>query len=355
MRKLCWMMAVAILLIGCEESSPVTPTEEFNQTDRSLLIACEGNYGASNASLSGYIPSSNTCENEIFLRANGQLLGDVAQSMTLYDGKIWICSNNSGVIFAIDPTTYKEVGRILIPGPRYIHFLSPEKAYVTQLWDNRIAIVNPKTYTALPESEWITTEMEASQASTEQLVQIGRYVYVNCWSYQRSLLKIDTQTDRVVATLEVDIQPAALTADKNGKLWTLCDGGQWDGNPLGYEAPTLLRIDPDTFSIEARFTMNKGEFPAKLQCNLAGDRLYWLNNGLWSMSVDSTALPAEAAFSTGLTAEYGLTIDPSTEEIYVSDAVDYTQAGTVARFSPEGGLIDTFTVGICPSAFVWIP
>ena len=38
--------------------------------------------------------------------------GDVAQSMCIYGGKGWIAVNNSHVIFAIDPVTFKELGRI---------------------------------------------------------------------------------------------------------------------------------------------------------------------------------------------------------------------------------------------------
>ena len=48
------------------------------------------------------------------------------------------------MIYAIDINTFKEVGRITgFTSPRYIHFLSDEKAYVTQIWDPRIYIVNP--------------------------------------------------------------------------------------------------------------------------------------------------------------------------------------------------------------------
>lgn len=350
MRKMLYLVALATLMLSCSDSEPILPTEDFKTEDSGLFIACEGAYMGANASLSYYTPSEKRIENEVFMRANGQLLGDTAQSLTLYDGKLWICSNNSGVIFAIDPVTFKEVGRVTLPGPRYICFQSPTKAYVSQLWDNRIAIINPQNYTV---TGYIETEMSAADASTEQMVLWDKYLFVNCWSYQKSILKIDTTTDRVVGSLEVGIQPTAMLLDKRGKLWTLTDGGGWDGNPIGYEAPAIVRMDPQTLTIEKRYEMTLGEFPSEFQLNAAGDRLYWLNGGVWAMSVDATALPSEALFQTSATSEYGLSIDPENGDFYVADAIDYTQNGVVIRYSATGEELDQFGVGICPSAFCW--
>jgi hypothetical protein len=48
-----------------------------------------------------------------------------------------------------------------------------------------------------------------------------------------------------------------------------------------------------------------------------------------------------------------LTVDPLTDEVYIADAVDYTQQGKIYRYSASGELIDEFYVGIIPGAFCW--
>lgn len=186
-------------------------------------------------------------------------------------------------VFAVDPDTFREVGRITnLTSPRYIHFVSDEKAYVTQIWDNRIFIVNPKRYEITGYIE--CPDMTAESGSTEQMVQYGKYVFVNCWSYQNRILKIDTETDRIVGQLTVGIQPASLAMDRNNKLWTVTDGG-YEGSPYGYEAPSLYRIDAETFSVEKQFRFRKGDSPSEMQLNGTRDTLYWIDRDVWRMPV----------------------------------------------------------------------
>ena len=325
--------------------------EEFSVDGSGLFITNEGNFQYGNASLSYYNPATGDVENEVFYRANAMKLGDVAQSMVIRDGIGWIVVNNSHVIFAIDLKTFKEVGRITnLTSPRYIHFLSDEKAYVTQIWDNRIFIVNPKTFEVTGHIECPGMTME--NGSTEQMVQWGDYVYVNCWSYQNRILKIDTRTDKVVAELQVGIQPTSLVLDRNGKMWTITDGG-YEGSPYGYEAPSLYRIDAETFTIEKRFKFTLGDAPSEVQINGAGDKLYWLNDDVWEMDVTSDRLPVKPFLKYRETIYYGLTVDPTSGDVYVADAIDYQQQGKVYRYSSAGELIDEFYVGVIPGAFCW--
>lgn len=325
--------------------------EQFSLPGHGLFITNEGNFQYGNASLSFYDPLEKSVENELFYRANAMKLGDVAQSMTIRDGIGWIVVNNSHVIFAIDIETGKEIGRITnLTSPRYIHFLSNEKAYVTQIWDNRIFIVNPSTfeitgYIPVP-------RMTMEQGSTEQMVQYGKYVFVNCWSYQNRILKIDTETDSVVDELVVGIQPTSLVLDKNNKIWSVTDGG-YEGSPYGYEAPSLYRIDAETFTTEKEFRFNFGDAPSEVQLNGTKDKIYWINDDIWEMDVTADVLPSNPFLDSRGTIYYGLTIDPASGDVYVADAIDYQQQGMILRYSSEGAELDKFYVGIIPGAFCW--
>ena len=327
--------------------------ERFNTSNspEGLFITNEGNFQYGNATLSYYDPATKKVENEVFYRANAMKLGDVAQSMVIRDGIGWVVVNNSHVVFAIDINTFKEVGRITnLTSPRYIHFLSDEKAYITQIWDNRIFIVNPKLYKITGYIEVPNMTMESG--STEQMVQVGKYLYVNCWSYQNRILKIDTETDRVVDELVVGIQPTSLVMDCNNKLWTVTDGG-YEGSPYGHEAPSLYRIDAETFTIEKQFRFDFGDWPAEVQLNGTKDKLYWLNDDVWMLDVTKENAQPEVFLPYDGTLYYGLTVCPRTGDVYIADAIDYVQQGMVYRYSKERKLVDSFYVGIIPGAFCW--
>ena len=194
--------------------------------------------------------------------------------------------------------------------------------------------------------------MTMESGSTEQMVQKGKYVYVNCWSYQNRILKIDTETDQIVAELTVGIQPTSLVLDANGMLWTVTDGG-YQGSPYGYERPKLYQIDPDRFVITKTFAFDLGDSPSEIQISGDGQFIYWINDDIWKMDVNAQTLPDAPFMPSRGTLYYGLTVCPNTGDVYVADAIDYVQQGKIYRYAADGTLIDQFYVGIIPGAFCW--
>ena len=355
------VIAFALLLSSCMRWEHGL-MEQFNATANGVFITNEGNFTYGGATLSYYDPTLKSVENEVFFRANAMRLGDVAQSMVVRNGIGWVVVNNSHVVFAIDIETFREVGRITdLPSPRYIVFASDEKAYISQIDSDRIIIVNPKTFEIAGEIICpMTTEYRTG--STEQMVLLGDYLYVACWSYQKRILKIDTRTDEVVDYRDIGLQPKSMVADKNGKLWVVSDGG-FEGNVIGYEPAKLYRLNPQNLEVEQTFelglngTGDATRSASRLKINDKGDTLYWIDSGVWRMAIDARELSAEPFIKpivgVNRSLYYALGVAPDTEEIYVGDALDYQQRSIIYRYSAEGELLDSFTAGVIAGDFCW--
>ncbi|MCK9346143.1 MAG: DUF5074 domain-containing protein [Bacteroidales bacterium] len=327
-------MLILLLTVSCMKYGPAG-TEDFHPSPpgEGLFIVNEGNFMYGNASLSYYIPRTGNMQHEVFIRANGINLGDVAQSMTIYSGLGYIVVNNSGVIFVIDPDTFRLKGSITgMISPRYIHFINDHKAYVTDLYQEKITIVDPVSFRI---TGYVPTP---GHRSTEEMAQWKNLLFVSCWSYDNKLLVIDTRTDRIVDSLVVEKEPTQLLLDSNDKIWCVASGN-------------LYRIHPGERKIEHIFPAGDQQSRTYLALNPRGDTLYYLNRNLWRMPVNAGSLPAVPFVRLPQRPYYGLAVDPATYDIYVADALDYVQQGKIYRFDPRGVPVDTLTAGINPGFF----
>lgn len=341
-------LTAVVLTVGCMDYGPLAE-EVFNHkgTTDGLFITCEGNFMYGNASLSYYTPSTKKVENEVFIRSNGANLGDVAQSVVVRGNLAYVVVNNSGVIFVIDIDTFKIMGSITgLVSPRYVHFISDTKAYITDLYQPQITIFNPQT---LEVTGHISTN---GHKSTEQMVQYNNLIFTNCWSKDNKILVIDSFSDKLIDSIEVAIQPTSIVIDKFNKIWALSDGG-FEGSPYGYSAPTLTKIDARSRLIEKEYKFLKGDRPTKMALNGTRDTLYYINKSVWQLDVSQTQFPVRPLIPYNNTIYYGITVDPKNSDVYIADAIDYVQSGIIYRFSHKGEPLDTFKVGITPGAFAF--
>lgn len=324
-----------------------------------VFIVNEGNFMYGNASLSFYDPETGEVHNNVFYSASGLPLGDVAQSMAVRDSLGYVVVNNSGKVQVISIHHFGSKGKITgLTSPRYLHFISDTKAYVTDLYAGSVAVVNPEAFTVTGSVDLTGAGAGRGVRSTEQMVQSGPFVFISCWSFDDRLLVIDTRSDRVVDSIRVLKQPNSMAVDRFGKIWVLTDGGV-EGSPFGHERAGLIRIDASTRAIEEILRFAPGDSPSELQINGSADTLYFINRDVFRMAARPGKVPElfiESPYSGDYPGGfYGLGIDPHSSEIYVADAVDFVQPGWVYRFRPDGEPSDTFRVGIAPGSFCFKP
>jgi len=150
-----------------------------------------------------------------------------------------------------------------------------------------------------------------------------------------------------------------MVLDKNNRLWVLSDGG-FTGSSFGQENARLTQIDLSTNTvIETLVFDNIDASPTHLQINATGDSLFYIygswstisSAGIHSMSISDTGLPQTALIPQQTGLFYALGFDKVNNELYISNAKDYSQAGEIYRFTSSGVAIDTFNVGITPGSF----
>ncbi|HHG85962.1 MAG TPA: YncE family protein [Bacteroidetes bacterium] len=325
-----------IFTISCKEKPIEQPEKVF---ENGIFILNEGNFQGGNSSLSFLHQPGDSLSHKIFRTALGRPLGDVAQSIQIRQDKAWIVVNNSGKIEVIDlPKLDPHCTISGLISPRYLHFISANKAYVTDLYSRNIAIIDPQNCTV--------TGHISTGGWTEAILAAENKIFVAQMGTDK-ILVIDPITDLLLDSISVGREPNSLVRAANGQIWVLCSGG------LSEAMPKLLQINPLTHVVTAGATFsNINESPNRLRINAAGDRLYWLNTDVYTQLADSNDVQSRL-ISAGSRTFYGLEIASTSGELSVLNARDYVQAGELLQFSASGQALGSYGTGIIPSTLVY--
>jgi DNA-binding beta-propeller fold protein YncE len=342
---------ISCLGLSCERQ-PVDLGDGDFKFDRGVFIVNEGQFLAANASISFYDTEKDSVYKHIFYQANQVPLGDVAHSMIIWQDDAYIVVNNSGKIYRVNRYDMEYKGKMTgLSSPRYIAIVNTDqmnpKAYISDLYSGNIIITDPIEGTVL---DSIDIRGSADRFSSEQMILHNGKLYIACWSYSRQVLVIDTETDRLLDSIELGKQPNSMVVDKHGYLWVLSDGG-YPFSPYGQEKASLARVNLETHTVETMKTWDDIRVsPTDLCINHRGDSLYFISEGVYKVSLDMQGFDKALITENGRHI-YSLGVDPSDGRVYVGDAVDYQQDGWVYRYSAAGSAIDSFRVGVNPGYF----
>jgi len=343
MYKILFLLIIVLLFTSCSEKEDVEP-DGIKISSGGVFILSEGNYSAANSSLSYYYPETGEIENSLFYRVNNVPLGDVAQSMTIHESGVYIVINNSGIVFKINRETLEFEGKISgLVSPREMIFINNHKAYISDLYRTEISIVNPSTFEIIGSIE--VGKSSDCMIKSDNKIMIANWSAYNQTKLNNSVMIVNSESDILTDSIVVGIEPNSMVVDKDGFLWVLCSGGF-----MNDELPSLWKVNTVTLEIEKQFTFsNIMQSPDNL-C-IVGDSLYFLNNGIFVMSVHDQFLPEIPLIIEGNKNYYSLGVDPVNNEIYVSDALDYNQNGMIYRYNLTGDIKSSFEAGIIPGSF----
>ncbi len=332
---------------GCSEDENPAPERVFAPGE-GVFILNQGLFMAGNASVSFYDTEDQEVTNELFQSQNDRPLGDVLESATLIDDQLYLVVNNSGAVEIVDPADFSSIGVISgLGSPRYLLLLGDERAYVSELYDDQVYVVDLNSRTVsqtIPFPGW-----------SDEMVKIEDEVFVSqAWLFSEpptdKVFVIDPAQNAIVDSIAVGIDPGPLVVDRNGQLWVYCNG-----NPGASIAGGLFRIDPVTRTINRSllFPTPETSLAPRMALNPAGDTLYYLQADLFALPIEDNELPNTALVRADDRNFYALGVHPETGEVYLGDAIDFQQRGTILRLRSDGEWLDEFQVGVIPTGFVF--
>ena len=145
MNKILTPFIAYFLTLSCtRDPNPVFPdlTDSY-LSGSGVFILNEGQFRSGNGSLSFFSNDSAKIFNNVFLKINKRLLGDVPYSMSIMGDNAYIVVNNSAKIEITKRNDMESVATISgLSSPRYISLISSTKAYVTSLDSDSLTIIN---------------------------------------------------------------------------------------------------------------------------------------------------------------------------------------------------------------------
>lgn len=342
-----WVLLIAMAIgnFSCTKDS----NKETLPFDDGVFVICQGTFMNGSGTLSFADRKTGVVQNDIFQTVNGMPLGNVVQSMEIFNDKAYIMVNNAGKAVVADAGTLQYQAEI--PGltlPRYFIGINKGKGYISD-WSNTIAVVDLKTNTII--------KILPTGNGPDKMLKVDDKVFVlngGGYGVDSTITVINSATDEVIATLQIGRRPTGICCDANNKVWVMCSGQGFNGWPqTGDSEAHLMCINPSSLNIEKDFSFpGNTDHAENLAINAQKTKLYYVyKNGIYEFAISSNTLSNEALFSTGIN-YYAIGLDKETGYLYCADPVDYVQNGWIYRFDPTTVTkIDSFQTGVIPGEF----
>ncbi|MDR3308881.1 MAG: YncE family protein [Tannerella sp.] len=372
--KLIRIIGLCLCLTSCRSDEEIFPPETVpvdvpeDTSIQGFYLLNEGNMGSNKSTLDYYDYASGEYSRNIFAAANPAVpkeLGDVGNDIQIYGSRLYAVINCSNKVEVMSAADARRLGQIDIPNCRYIRFHGGY-AYVTSYagpvqlnpnYEQRgyVAKVDTATFQVIDRClvGFQPDELEIV-GDKIYVANSGGYMFPN---YENTVSVIDVPSFTETKRIEVARNLHRLQADRHGNLW-VTSRGDYYGQPS-----RLYYIDLKTETLTDSLDIAVSNFHPD------GDSLY-----LYSVAWSYVSMSSEVTYGivdvvrkevvtrnfitdgtdANILIPYGITVNPITKDIYVTDAKNYVSPGTLYCFDRDGRQKWNVRTGDIPAHFVFL-
>lgn len=332
--KNVYLIILLVFTVACEDK-----IQKENSNDL-IFVASEGNYGNSNGSISVF-------KNNKKIQTL-DAIGDVVQSLTVHENKLFVVINNSHLIkiFTITSSGLNLPGIDINThnsGPREL-VVHNDKAYFTNHYTQDIKILNLETY-------YIEGNIKV-EGLPESIASDGDHLWVainmnSDYSSASSVVKINTEYNQIIKTFEVGKGPQQLLINEN-LIWISRTHYSQDFTETFFGTSSINKITDKVMIME---------YGTGTVCG--GDLMKF--EGLVHRTFDGGIAPLKLDLGIKRLGRIGnfrkeqlYSANAFEDKVYMGITSDYTAPDTVFVHDSSGDITETFIVDAAPGDFaIW--
>jgi len=349
--KLLWLFILTLTITSCGDDLPIDQ-QEVGDFSYGYFVTNEGPFSGGSGTLT-FIGDDDTVIQNAYKNVNNEDLGNIVQSMTVHNDKVYIVVNNSHKVVVANRHTLEKIAIIdgdNINNPRSMVVVG-NKGYVSNWGNSSVATDDFIAVIDLTDNT-ISSTIPVGEGPEDMLV-VGSKIYVNLqggYSRNNKVEVIDTTSNTVSSTITVGDVPNSLIKDSNGTVWVLCGGNPapWQGATFTETNGKLIKIVNDV--VDTTFEFATTEHPNQLNIN-STNLLYTLDGKVYTLDDTSTILNATAIDALD---GYYYAMKAHNGMLYTTNAGDYASEGTLKIFDlSNNNVVNTFSTGIIPGSIVF--
>jgi hypothetical protein len=336
-----FLLITVFVMSSCDGTEDPEPDGEYKS---GIFVANQGVFQTGTGTVTFWDRDSLKTKQKIFETVNNRQIGNILQSITIYNGRAYLVVNNASKVEVVDAETFEEIGVITgVDLPRYFVGVDETTGYLSG-W----GATGVEGYIKTIDLESLTvTKTMSTGSGTGRMRQFGNYIFAtNSGGFGRdsTVVVVDIAGDSVLNKIELADNPQSVILDGDGNIWVLCQGYSDWNNSANNTNGQIAKINPVTYAVE-----NTMDLPGGGAVDLVynDDMLYFSFFGvIYSQDINNATFDNNVFVNKYF---YGLGYDTYSGYLNFADAGDFASDGQIFRYDVSGNFIDSITVGIAPS------
>ena len=276
----------------------------------------------------------------------------MGNDIEIYGGKMYVVVNTSNTVEVLNLKTGNSIQQIPLngKGPREVAFYEGY-AYVS-CYDKTVVKIDTASLS-------VVAQCQTEGGKCEDLYAHEGYLYVtHAWDqgatgntyYDSTMSVISLSTFTVEDKITIGLNPKQVKPIGLGRIMVVCNGNYADVSSY------LSVLDMDTKEVQkiniptSNIAVYNDEYAIVYSYNWGIAQQMFTKINLSNFAQTSWSYTA----SQSLVSPYGVGIDPTNEDVYITDAQNYQSNGDIYRFDKNGNYIASKECGIGPSKIVFL-